>query len=130
MNVIMFPCQKNKNFLYNVKDSRLWQVIVLFFSVFSYILAVVSSTWWWVNALVVLVIWILIMVYFCNISKSLSATPCLLVILRLIMMNLPILKKVRIKWCSHHLHWLWKDIRKVGHVFLKCFHKTAKLLFL
>ena len=67
------------------------------------------------------------MIYFSNISKTLTVTPCLLVIWCLIMINLSILKSVRVKWCSH-LYWLWKDIREVGHVFLKCFHRTAKLL--
>ena len=67
------------------------------------------------------------MIYFSNISKTFTVTPCLLVIWCLIMINLSILKSVRVKWCSH-LYWLWKDIREVGHVFLKCFHRTAKLL--
>ena len=96
-----FLVEKQKLFFIkcNVKDSRLWQVTALFFSVFDYTLAVVSRTCCWVNALVVLVVWILIMVYFSDISKTLSASPCLLVIWRLIMINLLILKRVRVKWC-------------------------------
>ena len=122
--------KKTKTFFikYNVKDSRLWKVSVLFFSVFNYSLVVVSRTRYWFNALVVLAVWILIMAYFSDISKTLSATPCLLVIWRLIIINLSILNRVRVNWCSHHLYWLWESIGEVGHVFLKYFHRTAKLL--
>ena len=100
-----------------------------FFSISNYVLVGVFRTWCWVNALVVLVVWILIMVYFSAISKTLSSTPGLLVVWRLVMINLSILK--RVKWCTRcHLHWLWNNIYEVVHVFLKCFHRTAKLMIL